>query len=204
MTIEARPSFQKFFQTTDERRAKFLARVLGLFSEEPVRIWCRDPRSPYEDLGRPTVTSVEESGRGLSLDFTLRSRRDGHIFVAEMKCEIANDNFRSMILRSRSQLNRHAKDKEAFRRFLAIANDPTSHRVMVNNHSTMVDGAILIWGACTSEGRQEVLDGTGISDVLSLEEIIASLLKTRNPEFLELIEQRSAWCKELFGYFSCL
>ncbi len=85
-------SFGKFFQTTDSDRDNFLARLFGSFNEEPVRIWCRDPASPYEDLGRPTLVVAGKPGRGHTLDFTLRSRRDGLIFVAEMKCEITFEN----------------------------------------------------------------------------------------------------------------
>ena len=35
----------------NEARDKFLSRVIGIFSEENVRIWCRSDISPYEDLG---------------------------------------------------------------------------------------------------------------------------------------------------------
>jgi hypothetical protein len=52
------------------------------------------------------------------------------------------------------------------------------------------------------EGRQDVLKSTGIFDVLSLEEIIASMINTGNPEFMELVEKRSTWCKEFFDYLS--
>jgi hypothetical protein len=165
-------------------------------------IWCRDPNSPYENLGRPTLTRVGDSGRGKTLDFTLRSRGDGRIFVAEMKCEITYENYRSMTLRSRSQLDRHARDSDAFRRFLAVARGPATHRVTVDNRSINVDGAILIWGACTSEGRQDVLNGTGVFDVLSLEEIIASLVDAGNREYQDLVERRSAWCKQFFDFLS--
>ena len=113
-------SFRRFFQSADSDRDNFLARLFGSFNEEPVRIWCRDPDSPYEDLGRPTLTEAGEWGRGHTLDFALRSRRDGRIFVAEMKCEITYENYRSMTLRSRSQLDRHAEKLEAFRRFVTV------------------------------------------------------------------------------------
>ena len=69
-------SFRRFFQSADSDRDNFLARLFGSFNEEPVRIWCRDPDSPYEDLGRPTLTEAGEWGRGHTLDFALRSRRD--------------------------------------------------------------------------------------------------------------------------------
>ncbi len=195
-------SFGKFFQTADSDRDNFLARLFGSFNEEPVRIWCRDPASPYQDLGRPTLVEAGKPGRGHTLDFTLRSRRDGRIFAAEMKCEITYENYHSMTLRSRSQLDRHARDSEAFRKFLAVAKDPKSYRVTVGGRTINLDGAILIWGDCDQEGRREVVEGTGIAEVLSLEEIIETLVNRANPEYLELVQRRMAWCQELFSFLS--
>ncbi len=195
-------SFVKFSQSADSDRDNFVARLFGSFNEEPVRIWCRDPDSPYEDLGRPTLSETGKPGRGHTLDFTLRSRRDGHIYVAEMKCEITYENYRSMTLRSRSQLNRHARDSEAFRKLLAVAKDPKSYRVTVGGRTINVDGAVLIWGACDLAGRREVVEGTGIAEGLSLEEIIETLVNRENPEYMKLVQKRIAWCQELFGFLS--
>jgi hypothetical protein len=202
MTDRTGCSFRRFFQSADSDRDNFLARLFGSFNEEPVRIWCRDPDSPYEDLGRPTLTDAGKSGRGHTLDFALRSRRDGRIFVAEMKCEITYENYRSMTLRSRSQLDRHARDSEAFRKFLAVAKDPKSYSVTVSGRTLNVDGAILIWGACTQEGRREVVEGTGIAEVLSLEEIIETLVNRANHAYLGLVQKRMTWCQELFDFLS--
>jgi hypothetical protein len=73
---------------------------------------------------------------------------------------------------------------------------------MVKARSIAVAGTILIWGACTPEGRQDVMAGTGISDVLSLEEVIASLIATRNAEYQAFVEDRKRWCSELFGFLA--
>ena len=202
ITPEPGRSFQGFFQTADVQRDNFMARVFGLFSEEPVRIWCRDPDSPFEDLGRPKLGVPGVEDRGYVLDFALRSRRDGRVFVAEMKCEITFENYRSMTLRSRTQLDRHAKEKEAFRRFLAIARDPASHRVTVNGQQVTVSGAILVWGACTPEGRRDVAESTGIADVLSLEEVIATLIRKRNAEYASFVQKQRRRCEELFDFLS--
>jgi hypothetical protein len=201
-TVGEGRTFQSFFQSADFQRDNFLARVFGLFSEERIRIWCRDPASPYEDLGRPTLARQGESGRGQTLDLTLRSRQDGRIFVGEMKCEITFENYRAMIFRSRSQLDRHARDSEAFRRFLAVARDPASHRVKVGSREVTPTGAILVWGACTPEGRREVVEGTGISEVISVEEVISSLIRTQNAEYTAFVDRRRRWCTELFDFLS--
>ncbi len=107
-----------------------------------------------------------------------------------------------MTLRSRTQLDRHAKEKEAFRRFLAVARDPASHRVTVNGQAVTASGAILVWGACAPEGRREVLASTGIFEVLSMEEVISTLIRTRNTEYASFVDRRRRWCKELFDFLS--
>ena len=33
----------------------FISRIFGIFNEEIVRIWCGNPNSSYEDLGRPSL-----------------------------------------------------------------------------------------------------------------------------------------------------
>ena len=91
---------------------------------------------------------------------------------------------------------------ERLRRFLVVAKDPKSYRVTAKGRQINVDGAILIWGACDQEGRREVVEGTGIAEVLSLEEIIETLVNRANPEYLELVQRRMAWCQELFSFLS--
>ena len=41
------------------------------------------PDSPFEDLGRPKLGVPGVEDRGYVLDFALRSRRDGRVFVAD-------------------------------------------------------------------------------------------------------------------------
>ena len=48
-------TFEALFRTSSSSRDKFLARLFGLFSEDLVRLWCRNPKAPYEDLGRPNI-----------------------------------------------------------------------------------------------------------------------------------------------------
>ena len=175
-------TFMEFFRSQDSKRDNFLARLFALFSEETIRIWCKDASSPYEDLGRPTIYRLGESGRGQTLDFTLRSRRDGRAFVAEMKCEIAYENYKSMILKDHSQLERHAAGR-AFKMFLDLASAPEAFRVMVKGRPLPVAGAVLVWGATTPQGRDDVLSHASVTDVLSVEEAISKLTATRNPEY---------------------
>ena len=197
----ANRTLMEFFRSQYTRRDNFLARLFALFSEETIRIWCRDPSSPYEDMGRPTIYRLGESSRGQTLDFTLRSRRDGRILVAEMKCEITFENYKSMTLVDHSQLERHAAGR-AFEMFLDLASAPESYKVMVKGKQVSVAGSVLVWGAVSPQGREDVLAHTAIRDVLSVEDAISKLLADRNPEYLAFVEERRRWCGELFDFLA--
>ena len=74
-------------------RGNFLARVFGIFNEEIIRIWCRSESSPYKDKGRPTIYK-DTNKRGSTLDFTLENTKTNEIYIAEMKCWIAYNNYK--------------------------------------------------------------------------------------------------------------
>lgn len=101
-----KPPLAEFFQSDYSPRDKFLARLLGLFSEHLVRDWCTDPRAPYDDLGRPTLRLPGET-RGATLDFTLRDRATAKTYVAEMKAELEFEGFKYMTLERLDQLAHH-------------------------------------------------------------------------------------------------
>jgi hypothetical protein len=94
---------ESVFRTGDSRRDNFLSRVFGIFSEEVVRHWCANPRSTYVDLGRPTLYGTD--GKWHTLDFTLQDQATSEIYVAEMKCELAYDNYRYLRLTDTHQLD---------------------------------------------------------------------------------------------------
>ncbi len=112
--------FRGFFQTGHPARDKFLARLFGLFSEEVVRHWCGCPAAPYEDLGRPTLRAPGEARA--HLDFTLRHKETGKVFVSEMKCELEFESYRYLQLTAAWQVRHHRGT--AFRKFLRLARDP--------------------------------------------------------------------------------
>jgi hypothetical protein len=188
--------FEDLFRTTDRKRDKFLSRVFAIFSEDIVRIWCRSPGSPYEDMGRPTLTS-RDGGRGWTLDFCLRRHADGRIFVAEQKCELEYESYRYLTLVAPSQLAHHKG--EAFRRFLVVARAPGEFMIMVRGRPVPVDGAILVWGAVSDAGRAAVMAETGLADVLSLEEIVRDLLDSGNEEYIRFVQERADWCNHLWA-----
>jgi hypothetical protein len=101
--MQVRTSLEDIFRTPVPARDKFLSRLLGLFSEEVVHYWCAQEKSPYENLGRPTLWAPGAS-RGHTLDFTLRERHRGKTFVAELKCELEYENYKYLRLANTSQL----------------------------------------------------------------------------------------------------
>jgi hypothetical protein len=112
-------TLESMFRTGDSKRDNFLSRVFGIFSEEVVRYWCASPRSKYEDLGRPTLHTPE--GKWHTLDFTLRDRETSKTYVAELKCELAYDNYRYLRLTDARQLDHHVG--AAFQRFLEMTRE---------------------------------------------------------------------------------
>ncbi|MGF1665790.1 MAG: hypothetical protein ACFCVC_05910 [Acidimicrobiia bacterium] len=94
------------FRSPEPGRDKFLSRLFGLSNEEVVRAWAADERAPYEDLGRPTLRWPADAAWH-TLDFTLRRRSDGAVFVAEMKCDLEFEGYRYIRLSDVHHVERH-------------------------------------------------------------------------------------------------
>jgi hypothetical protein len=181
----------------DIRRANFISRLLGLFSEEIVRYWCADSRAPYEDLGRPTLLASDDT-RGHTLDFTLHDRSTHRTYIAELKCELAFENFKYLRLRTPSQLAHHTG--AAFTKFIASARDPLHHRIRVAGRDTKVNGAILVWGAMTAEGKENTMAQYGFADVLSVEDMLSDLGAWKSPQWEERVGELRSWSTDLFTF----
>lgn len=190
------PSLESIFRSDTLARDKLLSRVFGIFNEEIVRCWCNDPRSAYQDLGRPTLTDAN-TGRYYTLDFAFRKRDSGCIYVGEMKCELEYENYRYLTLDSPSQLRHHKGN--AFKLFLASAISPTTFRVNVQGKLFPSDGAILVWGRSTQQGQDSVIKKYGLHTVLTVENIVKDLLHWQSKEFEELIATKGIWCIYLFA-----
>ncbi|KFX69894.1 hypothetical protein TMS3_0110300 [Pseudomonas taeanensis MS-3] len=189
--------FHSIFRQIDApgARGKYLSRVFGIFSEEIVRQWASDPRSPYEDLGRPTLRKRGERS-GSTLDFTLRHKNTGKSYVAELKCEIEYQNYKYLVLSDAKQLDHH--NKAAFFALLDAAAKNPEQQAFVNKKELKIDGAILIWGAATPEGRRAVVDAKGFFDVLTMAEIIGDLRSWGCEPYRKLVEQKRSWTNEMF------
>jgi hypothetical protein len=194
-------SFRDLFQKADApvARGKFLSRVFGIFSESIVQIWSEDERAPYRNLGRPTLIGQSQT-RTPTLDFLFESRRTGRRFVVEQKCEIEFNGFRYFALTGPDQLKHH--NKPAFAAFLAAAsgNEPGSRDWKVGSERVAVDGAILIWGSVTPDGRRAVMEETGLHDAVGLDRIIAQCAEWRPDRYCHLVSERRRWSEDLFNF----
>lgn len=187
------PLIERIFHTPNQLRDNFLSRVFGIFSEEIVRCWCRDPNSPYEDLGRPTLNARHK------LDFTFRRRNPPHdVYVGEMKCELELQNYAFLTLTGPDQL-RHHMPQRSFQAFLQVAQAPADVPVTVQGMAQPVQGAILVWGKCTARGRTEVIGAYGLHDVLELDTMIQNLLDWHNGDYKDLLARKERWCQWLFA-----
>jgi hypothetical protein len=191
--------FADFFRGSEPARDKYLSRLFGLFSEEVVRAWCACPEAPYQDLGRPTLCEPGQT-RGHTLDFTLRRRASTQGYVAELKCELEYENYRYLTLTRSDQLRHHTS--VAFAKLLAVARDPGALIVRRQGQSERVDGAILVWGALTPEGRDAVMQDYGFADVLSVEAMVADLQRWAPERWTSLLRRYRGWTIELFDFLA--
>jgi len=131
------------------------------------------------------------------LDFAFESKNDGHVYIAEMKCELELGNYRFLTLESPTQLDHHTK--KAFQLFLETAKNANQHTVTIGGKPQLISGSILVWGRCTKQGRASVIAKYGFHDILSLEDIIVDLKVWRNKDFTELLCKYQIWSNELFS-----
>ena len=193
---EPEASFGCIFRSDSVQRDNFLARLFGIFSEYVVHSWCDCPQAPYLSIGRPTLRKLGEN-RGHTLDFILEHRQSGRRYAAEMKCWITWENYRYLRLAEVGQLQ--SLNAPAFTTFLAFARDPAAYQVFLAGKPIKVDGAILVWGASTPQGRSAAA-ALGIVDVLTVEDMVSDLHAWRSPAWRDFIAQRRLWATELFDY----
>jgi len=185
---------ERLFKSGNDERDAYLSRVFGIFNEKIVTTWCKGA-APYEDLGRPTVFKHGESGFA-TLDFTLRNRASGQVYVAELKCELQFENYKYLRLSDPGQLRHHGL--KAFQWFCDLALNQSDYHVKVKGRPCEVHGAILIWGATTPEGVDAVKRLYRFQDVLSLEDMITALnAQTGCQDYRNLIIERDTWWRQL-------
>jgi hypothetical protein len=188
--------FREIINKENSKRDKFLSRVFGIFSEEIALIWFESSKSPYKNLGRPTIYKSGSNDKGFTLDFTLQEKEEKRIYIAEMKCELEYENYAYLELNTCKQLEHHKS--EAFQRFLSFAKNPEEYRVTVDAKTIQACGSILVWGAITKEGEKEVIQRTNIYDVLSLEVMMNDLLQYNDNQFRKLLDTYKDWTDYFF------
>jgi len=99
---------------------------------------------------------------------------EGRRHVAEQKAELASEGYRDLRLTAASQINHH-RGGRALTWLLEAARDPARRAVKVGRSPVAVDGALLVWGATTPEGRGDAMKEYGLADVLSVEAMRADL-----------------------------
>lgn len=192
-------TFLDFFRQPNlPGRDKYLSRLFGLFSENVVRAWCTLPDSPYDNIGRPYLKRRGEA-RGHTLDFTLRERASGQVYIAEMKCELEFEGYRYLQLRSPDQV-RHHEGGQAFRKFMEVAHEPNAIPVTVGGQATEISGAVLVWGAATPEGADAVRKAYGLYEVLTVEGMLPALRANPPAEWSEQIKLLRIWSWDLFEF----
>ena len=188
----------QLFDKTVSKWDKFLARLLGLFSEDIVRIWTQDSLCPYENLGRPTIVPPDMS-KQFTPDFTLSLKSPQKTFVTEMKCWTEYDGYRFLNLAADKQLEKISD--AAFKLFLSMANHPEKFVVKVSQKQIDYDGIILIWSRAEPDVIESVKRTYGLYDVLTLENIVNDLHRWNNQQYREFLDERAAWCSYLFTGF---
>jgi hypothetical protein len=189
---------EEVFRRDVPRRGAFLSRMFAFFSEEIVRHWARCDHSPYRDLGRPVLW--DDSGSKYHvLDFTLERNSDGARFVTELKCEIEFERYRYLTLTDALQLQHHMRNA-AFQKLIRAAADPDAQRVTIGGQEVKVQGAVLVWGVVTDQGRTSVTEAYGFADVLSVDQMLEDLGRWQPEEWAEWVGLRRQWTDELFDW----
>lgn len=215
--------FKDFFvnkaNSCEDKRGKFLSRLFGIFSEEIVKIWCENNKSPYENIGRPTL--ITSDGNYYVLDFTFVDKENNK-FIVEMKSEIQYENYKYMVLdpdKNVDYLSHHLK-KRAFKLFA------NKSWVMLKIKGKEIGdeekfGTILIWGSLEerfsitssmpSSEEQEFLNNmnskwkdmykefNNVDRILSVEQMINDLVEWKDENYLDFVKKYQDHSNELFN-----
>ena len=176
------------------RKDKFLSRIFGIFNEEIIRIWCENKKSPFTNIGRPTI--YDSNGKYFTLDFLLKDT-ENRLFVTEMKCEIEYQKYKYLTLNESKQLRHHCS-KRAFELFLELSHTPKKYDVKCNNKNQNIAGTALVWGRTSTSGEVKIKQKFKINHVISTEKVVADLIEWEDEEFKIFINSYKGWANQLF------
>lgn len=182
---------------TDKVRNKFLARVFGIFNEEIVRIWCNNPDSPFEEMGRPTISSAEKQ-KPYTLDFTFRHRENNNVYIVELKSWIEYDNHRYLKYPFEIFESSFINKSPAFKAFLDLAVTPENYQVIVKEKDNKrikmnISGSILILPVVDEREKEAYVKKYHLHNILSLENIINQLIIKGDAKYKKLLGDRKRW-----------
>ena len=211
--------FKEFFNKQSNENAardKFLARFMGIFNEEIIRIWCKDKNSEYENIGSPTIRKKKKEKSELgtkdirsTLDFTLRKKKGaekGNIYVAESKCLLQFQKYKHLELDDIKLIDRLDKDdKRAFKWLLELCKRPNDFVLNVSSNGSSksikkIDGGILIWASINKDQLDHIKTEKKFHDILSLEDMINDLIRWRNKEYRKFLNEKSNWVNEFISF----
>jgi hypothetical protein len=193
-------AMERLFRRAEPGRGAYLSRLFAFFSEELVRHWAACPQAPYRDLGRPVIWDEDDS-RYHVLDFTLERRADGARFITELKCEIEFQGYRYLTLAGPEQVAHH-EGGAAFQKLMRAATGPGLQRITIGGREITINGAVLIWGAVTDEGRDVVKKHYGFAEVLSVESMVRDLAEWQPQSWTKWVQLRRNWSGELFDWLA--
>ena len=182
-------------KTNNIKRDKFISRFFGIFSEEIANIYFCSPYSEYTNLGRPNISI---NNKQYILDFTLKNKNNGKIYICEMKCEMQYMNYKRLELNDVSQI--HSHKKEAFKVFLDIAKNAENYVIKIGKDMINANGIILLWGKITrkTEKIKYIKEYFNISDILSLEDMINIMNNKNYKEYLVFLDEKKIWVNSFF------
>jgi len=190
-----------------KKRANFLSRIFGIISEEVVGLWLSD-NEIYENLNeRPLLIANNDPGKKVTLDFTIMNKR-GEIFIVEQKNLFAYKNGSLCSMDDNQEFSNSFKKwseskikmTPAFKYFIGFSKNQEDYTVKLKN-SGDISGTILIWSSCTDRGKKKYMMECGFKDVLSVENMLNDLIRSKNSNYKKWIDERKAWIDDLFKSF---
>ena len=193
-------------QNQELTNANFKSRIFGIFSEEIVRIWLKNPKCKYDDLGRPTLYDLNIQ-KLAQLDFTLRNKKTKKLFIAEQKCfygyrkgrmeTISNSDVFIKNFESWSKMKmKQTKAWECFVNF-----NQKKYHIKINKEEKIIDGRILIWAKYDEAGKKRMLDDLKLNEIISIEEVIKDLIRWGDKDYIDFIQKKKKSIMELFKTF---
>jgi hypothetical protein len=186
-------------------RANYLARIFAIFYEKLLEIWLKT--KGFELLGRPTVYDKDWKSLRKTFDYTLK--KNGKYFIVEAKCYLAYDNFRQLVLTTKS-LESMLSYGDNFQFFCEVGTEKEPYEKYCfgtpgADEEFKPDGKILLWSKVNRSEEAELKIKYKFSDIFSIEDAINDMVKeakndsSSGKEYSGLVSKYKEWTDELFN-----